>query len=200
MNNRFDYYTTQKRKNVNKPQRDDNELWKDIVASLLEWLESIAFALGIVVFIFTFVLRIVIVDGNSMVPTLHDTDRILVSCLFYEPDNNDVVIIMPSEHGYSRPLVKRVIATEGQTVDIIDGSVYVDGIMLEESFPLIDEGNEGDHEYPVTVPQDCVFVIGDNRNASTDSRFEEVGMVHTEDVLGKVVYRIYPFTDFGRID
>ncbi|MBQ9993112.1 MAG: signal peptidase I [Clostridia bacterium] len=186
--------------NMNQTQRENDRQLKGFAAEVYEWLEAIAFALAIVVLMFTFVLRIVSVDGTSMSPTLHDDDRILVSSLFYTPDNNDIVIIVaPLQEEYNKPLVKRVIATEGQSVDIKDGYVFVDGVQLNESFAQIQPEKVGDHQYPVTVPEGHVFVMGDNRNDSFDSRRSELGMVDTNYILGKVIYRIYPFADFGSL-
>ncbi len=164
----------------------------------LEWIETVIYAFFIVIVIFTFLLRIANVDGESMLPTLNDGDRLIVSHIMYSPDNGDIVIV--NSDGLNKAIVKRVIAVEGQTVDIDfnAGTVKVDGNVLEESYiNEITKLDEGGHQYPVTVPANCVFVMGDNRNNSTDSRDERVGFVPVDDILGKVVLRIFPFDSIG---
>lgn len=177
-------------------------------AEAFEWLEAVAFALAIVVVLFTFFFRVVSINGSSMDPTLHDKDRVIMTGFFYAPKNNDVVIIagLAEEDStkYSKPLVKRVIAVEGQTINFTgDGKVMVDGQVLNESFDLIhihSERGVGDaYKYPLTVPKGNVFVLGDNRNNSTDSRYKSVGLVSTVHVLGKVQARIFPFEDISMI-
>ena len=170
-------------------------------------IESSAFAIAVI--LFTFVFRIVSVSGPSMNPTLNDADRLVVSCLFYEPEYNDVVIIagLGNEDGelYNEPLVKRVIATEGQTVQIVDDIVYVDGKAIKDSFGatpnfLGDPSNYVDLSTPTTVPEECVFVLGDNRMVSRDSRHRTVGFVPETYILGKVILRMYPFDSFGTVE
>ncbi|MBE6765166.1 MAG: signal peptidase I [Clostridia bacterium] len=189
--------------------RDEKRKLTGFAAEVYEWLESIAFAFAIAVILFTFVFRIVSVSGPSMNPTLNDADRLVVSCLFYEPEYNDVVIIagLGNEDGelYNEPLVKRVIATEGQTVQIVDDIVYVDGKAIKDSFGatpnfLGDPSNYVDLSTPTTVPEECVFVLGDNRMVSRDSRHRTVGFVPETYILGKVILRMYPFDSFGTVE
>lgn len=169
-----------------------------------DWAEALLTAGTVVVFVLLFICQIVVVDGESMEPNFHTNERLLALSSFGELERNDVVCIKRDDDA---PLIKRVIATEGQTVDIDTqaGIVYVDGEPLEESFtlePTYTDGNSPMTEsigFPATVPEDCVFVMGDNRNNSLDSRFEEVGMVHLDHVFGKVVFRLYPFDEIGPI-
>jgi signal peptidase I len=164
----------------------------------LDWVETIIFSFFIVILIFTFLLRIAYVDGNSMLPTLKNEDKLIVTHLFYTPKVGDIVIV--NSEGLGKRIVKRVIATEGQTVDIdfATGTVTVDGKVLEEAYiNNLTQRDEGGHQYPVTVPDGCIFVLGDNRMDSTDSRSSIVGFVPVEDVLGKVFLRIYPFDSIG---
>lgn len=168
--------------------------------NLLEWYDSLIFALIVLVVVFTFVVRVVAVSGNSMVPTLHWGDRLLIQSTFYTPKKGDVVVL----DGYTnlgKPLVKRIIACEGDTVglDTEKGLVYVNGQALEEPYTAEPTYEAGDMAGQVTVPEGCVFVMGDNRNHSTDSRFSDVGFVDSRDILGRVLLRIFPIGQFGGI-
>jgi len=166
----------------------------------LDWLQCIVSALVVCILVFTFAFRVVGVVGSSMVPTLEDGQRLIISNLFYKPKYGDIVVLRKLEFK-EQPIVKRVIATEGQTVDIdFDaGIVYVDGEALEEPYVNALVSEREDFDEPVTVPAGCVFVMGDNRNASTDSRYAPIGCVDTRLILGKAYCRIYPLNRFGGI-
>ena len=166
-------------------------------------------ALLAVVLLFTFVIRLIGVDGHSMVPTLQDGDRLLVlnAMLDNDYEYGDIVVLRKDTF-LEEPIVKRVIATEGQTVDIdfTAGAVYVDGQLLEEDYIRQPTYLEEGLEFPVTVPEGCVFVMGDNRNDSDDSRDPELGPVDTRQILGRAVFLLFPGVtadtdkrDFGRI-
>lgn len=187
---------------VSQPNNDDRRKLKGAAAEVYEWLEAIAFALAIVVLLFTFVFRIVGVSGESMEPTLHDENRVLVSCPFYTPKENDIVIIVaPIGDDYNKPLVKRVVATGGQSIQIVDGVVYVDGApkIIDGLETIQNPGSAFDFSSPVYVPEGYVFVLGDNRNDSLDSRDPRVGMIDTRYIIGKVQFRIFPFDEFGSV-
>ena len=153
-------------------------------SELFSWGESLMVVLIFFVVVFTFFVRLIGVDGTSMYPTLQDHSIMLVSNLGYTPEKGDIVILRKEGFWHDQPIVKRVIATGGQTVDIdFDaGVVYVDGEALEESYvfePTYRSFREvGDGlDYPVTVPEGSVFVLGDNRNHSADSRYAKLGCV-----------------------
>ncbi|MDK2802977.1 MAG: signal peptidase I [Oscillospiraceae bacterium] len=171
-----------------------------IKKEIFEWVEAIIFSLVVVVLIFTFVFRVVGVDGRSMEPTLKNEDRVLISHLFYKPKKGDIVVLNDQTED-RKPIIKRIIGTEGDTIDInfINGKVIVNGIPLEE--PYIDENTltPGDIEFPVTVPTGHIFVLGDNRNNSLDSRHSEIGMADSKDLLGRAFVRIYPIEKIGFI-
>ena len=166
-----------------------------------DWIQCIITALIICVVVFSFFIRVIDVSGSSMNPTLQDGDKMLVSDLFYKPKVGDVVIFKKDEYDPDKALVKRVIATEGQVVNIdFDlGIVYVDGVPIEEDYIMEPTTNKIDFIGPQTVPEGCVFVMGDNRNASTDSRKKEIGMVDTRLILGKAYAVVYPLSQVRAI-
>ena len=136
-----------------------------------------------------------------MNPTLNNNDKMLVSGLFYEPKVGDVVVFKKDEYDPERALVKRVIATEGQVInmDFDHGIVYVDGVPIEEDYIMEPTTNKIDFIGPQTVPEGCVFVMGDNRNASTDSRKKEIGMVDIRLILGRAYAVVYPLSQVRAI-
>lgn len=166
---------------------------------LLGWLRDIAIA-GLIVFVlFRFVLQAVTVNGMSMSPTLADGDRLLTFTLFYVPKQGDIVTLSENT-GLDDSLIKRVAAVAGQTVDINEnGEILVDGKVLSEPYiaETIDAFHCGSQEYPLTVPEGTVFVLGDNRNHSTDSRV--LGPIGTGEVLGRVLFRLRPLNRMGPV-
>ncbi len=167
--------------------------------SCFEWLQAIISAVVIVVILLTFVFRLVDVDGLSMFETLHDHDKVFVTSLLYEPKAGDVVVISHGQE-YKDPIIKRVIATEGQSIkiDYDKGQVIVDGVILNE--PYIYEVMEYkavfDNPVPDVVPEGMIFVMGDNRNNSLDSRSQRVGLIHKDDIIGKAQAVVFPFSNF----
>ena len=161
-----------------------------------EWVQALVCSVLTVVLIFTFAVRIVRVSGESMRETLQDQDMLVVLnnwlCGGYE--QGDIVILQRDDFYGGEPIVKRVIATEGQTVDIdFDaGVVYVDGTALEEPYTREPTGTQEGTEFPLTVPEGCVFVMGDNRNDSDDSRDSALGPVDTRCVLGRALLLAVP--------
>ena len=163
-----------------------------------EWVQALVCSVLVVVMLFTFVIRLIGVDGHSMVPTLQDGDRLLVlnSMLYDDYKYGDIVVLRKSSF-LSEPIVKRVIATEGQTVDIdfSTGSVYVDGVQLKEDYINELTFTEEGTEFPLTVPEGSIFVMGDNRNHSNDSRDSRLGTVDSRYVIGKAVVLAFPGPD-----
>ena len=176
------------------------EKTKDPKASAYDWLESLVTAIIACILIFLFLLRVVNVDGSSMVPTLRDSDKIVISRLAGNFRYGDIVVLTKTAFG-NESIVKRVIATEGQTIDIDfdQGIVYVDGKALDEPYIAEKTRREMDFQGPVTVPEGCIFCMGDNRNQSTDSRRSTIGMIDTRCVLGRVVFRLWPLDKLGTV-
>ncbi len=180
---------------------------KSILREILDWVYSIAMALAVVMVLHIFVFIMVNVSGSSMYPTLVDGDRLIASRLYFEPKNEDIVVVEPyltegtvkGKMMFGRTLyIKRIIATEGQTIDIKNTKVYIDGEELSEEY-IADSVRTiaSSTELPVTIPEDHVFVMGDNREHSLDSRDKSVGIIRNEQIVGKAVFRLTPFSSFG---
>lgn len=171
-----------------------------VLNTVLDWIETIVMYIFVVILIFSFVLRVVVVEGKSMMVTLYDKDLLVVTNILYEPENNDIIVL--NSDMLDKTVVKRVIAVEGQTVEIDYNNNYVavDGEKLTENYikesVMYDDKLEFDQKYfdvnsqkyIYKVPENCVFVLGDNRNHSSDSRY--FGCVDVDDILGKVILRI----------
>lgn len=166
-----------------------------------EWIQSMSSALIICVVLFLFFVRIIDVKGSSMHPTLEDGDKMIVSDVLYEPKDGDIVVFKKDEYDPDKALVKRVIATEGQeiNIDFENSTVYVDDIPLEEDYIAELTKTQLDFIGPQKVPENCVFVMGDNRNMSTDSRKDEIGFVDKRLILGKVYMVVFPTANFGPV-
>lgn len=176
---------------------------RSVQKGIYEWVEELTFALILVVIIFSFIFRVVTVNGVSMLPNYEPDDRLIVSSLSTNINQGDVVVIVGA---LDTPIIKRVIATQGQTVDIDTdaGVVYVDGKAVDESIFGLDNGITTETyaslemlPLPQTVPEGCVFVLGDNRAVSEDSRYAPVGMVDQRKILGKAVFGLFPLNKFG---
>ncbi len=182
---------------------EGDDAGKKFLKELFDWLETFAFAFAFVILFFTFIMKVVTVDGSSMFPTLHDGDRLIISNVLYTPESGDIVVV---ERKNADPIIKRVIATEGQTLDIdfenwvvtVDGEVVDEPYINREHF-LAGENmyNYKAYEYPITIGPDCVFVMGDNRNRSMDSRDPQLGQINESQIIGRVLVRIYPFNKLG---
>ena len=171
--------------------------------SAVLYIHDLIHLLAIIMVVFLVMFRVIVVSGSSMYDTLVNGDYLLLlSNVFYqEPEQGDIVVISKESFDNGKPIVKRVIATEGQTVDIDfqRGIVYVDGIALEEDYiytaTTVDEGTQ----FPLTVEKGCIFVLGDNRGVSLDSRNPAIGQVDTREVLGRALFLMYPGDHYGKV-
>ena len=163
-----------------------------------DWIQSITSALIICIVVFLFFIRVIDVSGNSMNPTLVNGEKMVVSGLFYKPRPGDIVIFKTNDYDPDKALVKRVIATEGQVVniDFDKGIVFVNDEPIEEDYISELTRVKIDFRGPWTVPEGCVFVMGDNRNESTDSRDKRIGNVREEEIIGRAYAVIYPFSEW----
>lgn len=168
---------------------------------LIEWVQAILFAVILGYFIKTFLFTLVLVDGASMNPTLSGGDRLFVYKLFYKPKAGDIIVFRPVNDP-QRPYIKRVIATGGQEIDFNfeKNEVYVDGVLLDEPYILEPTRLRGDMSYPLVVDENCVFVMGDNRNDSHDSRRSDVGLVNKSQIMGCAVFRWWPLDRVGGVE
>lgn len=164
---------------------------------IYDWLGSVVVAIVILFLLFTFVFRPTSVDGFSMVPTLNDKDWLL-TVHEKEYSYGDIVVVT-QPNIFNEPLIKRIIATEGQTVDIDfdTGDVKIDGKLLTESYIAEPTRRAEGMVFPTKVPDGCVFVMGDNRMHSTDSRSPDVGFIDVRYILGKAKFRLIPFGSFN---
>ena len=191
------------------PEQTPQEKKSSPKLDLYYWTQALVMVLILLILICTLVGRVIGVVGSSMVPTLHDGDMLLLQSLGYTPKQGDVVVLrkpgFPAPPQDTAPIVKRVIAVGGQhvRVDYDAGAVYVDGVALDEPYIL---EHMTDHYSPemnvldVTVPQGSIYVLGDNRNHSSDSRHEALGTVDCRYVLSRVLGVIWPLSDFGTVD
>jgi signal peptidase I len=170
---------------------------KSVQREILEWVQAIVIAVVLALLVRNFIFTVVRVDGQSMEPTLQHNDRMIVWRLGYEPKAGDIVIFNPPAYPENTYWVKRVIATEGQTVkiDYTTNSVYVDGEKIDEPY-LGEEMEERMYNFSeVEVPKDCVFVLGDNRNHSSDGRM--IGPISEDCIVGEAVLRFWPVNNIN---
>ena len=168
----------------------------------LSYLYDFVALIAAILLIFSLLFRIVVVSGPSMNNTLIDGDWLLLlsNVIYREPERGDIIVASKDSFDEGAPIIKRVIATEGQTVDIdfVKGEVYVDGQLLDEPYIAEPTHTTEGVSFPILVPKGKLFVMGDNRNESSDSRSPMVGCVDERYVLGVVKYRVAP--EFTKID
>ena len=182
-------------------KEDDPKLnWKqNVVLCLHDLLHMMLFMIAV----FLVAFRIIVVSGPSMYDTLLDGDYILLlsNVFYHNPQYGDIVVASKESFDDGKPIIKRVIATEGQMVDIdfAQGVVYVDGVALQEDYTYTPTNVEEGMQFPLIVEDGCVFLMGDNRNGSLDSRSTQIGMVDKRELLGKALFLMLPGTDPGAL-
>lgn len=201
---------------IQKEQEKKEEIKKDAHSAakeVFDWIETLVVAMVFIVILFTFIVRVNTVDGDSMNPTLNDGQKLLVTDLFYTPNYNDIVIVQAAKLDGGKPIIKRIIGLPGDkiSIDFTKGIVTRNGEELQiesEAGKLYEDGHlindyttrnlemTSGQEY--TVPEDCYFVLGDNRNRSSDSRLmSQIGFVEKNFIAGRAVFSIFPFSSFG---
>ena len=154
----------------------------------IEQLELVVIFFAIIILAFSFICKSCMVDGDSMLNTLHHQDRVIVWNLFYKPDYGDIVVIHDNDN-LNKPIVKRVIGLPGETVEIKNGAVFIDGDPIKETY--LKEPMRGEYG-PYVVPEGSYFMLGDNRNSSQDSRKWKNTFLKEEDIMAKVLFRYSP--------
>lgn len=185
------------------PEQKEETVRSGLAENCYEWVEALMISLAVIMAFFVFLFRVnIVVDGDSMKPNFFNGNRVLVSCVNSGLSQGDVVVIDEHGTGLKERIIKRVIATGGQTVDIdfTSGAVSVNGKELDES-AYIKNGitkDQYDVTFPQKVPDGHIFVLGDNRTISEDSRFQEVGMIDCRYVVGKVIFLLNPFHSIAK--
>ncbi|NCC67430.1 MAG: signal peptidase I [Clostridia bacterium] len=174
---------------------------KDGSSEVYDWVQCLVAALLFCVLLFSFFVRIIGIVGTSMIPTFDDGDSVVISKLFYSPKQGDIVVLR-KESFQEEPIIKRIIAVEGQiiSIDFDEHIVYVDGEALDEPYIYEPTTESLDFNGMITVPENCVFVMGDNRNNSYDSRFSLIGCVDEREIMGRVLFRVLPVGKFGPVE
>ena len=168
-----------------------------LVVSVYDWVGTVVVALAVFALLLSYVFRVVGVDGDSMLPTLNNEDRLLLSTFDTDYQYGDIVVV---DRYTEEPLIKRVIAVGGDTLSITaSGVVSVNGTVLDEPY-IQGETVLFDFSGTTKVPNGYLFVMGDNRSMSKDSRKTEIGLISIKDVVGKAVYRVWPLQSFGKIE
>ena len=194
------YSLEEKQPNVvrkSKPQTKEDNIF-------ISYLHDFVFLIAGVLLVFSFLFRVVVVSGPSMNATLTDGDWLILigNVLYTEPKQGDIIVASKDSFDEGAPIIKRVIATAGQTVDINfeTGIVYVDNVALEEDYILCPTHLYEGVNFPLTVDDGCVFVLGDNRGNSKDSRSPEIGLIDKREILGRAIFLMIPGNDGGRVE
>ena len=185
-------------KRPRKAKPEEQLTWQQ---TILVYLHDMVSLLAVLMVVFVLLFRIVVVSGSSMYDTLWSGDYLLVlsRAVCGELEYGDIIVASKDSFNDGEPIIKRVIATEGQTVDIDFevGVVYVDGVALDEPYTYTATNVEEGMEFPLTVEDGCVFAMGDNRNRSRDSRAPDIGQIDQREILGQAVYLFFPGTGEG---
>ena len=183
----------------NTTQTTKTSAYQKAVANIYSFLSTLLLCMTVIFVFFACVFRLVSVDGDSMYPNLNNNDKIIVSDFLYTPDYGDIIALSKTT-AQEQSMIKRVIALPGDTVmiDFDTHLITVNGKVIFEDYEVSEAISEkGDFTYPLTVPEDCVFVLGDNRINSSDSRDVSVGYVSVDSIEGKAMFRILPFSSAG---
>ena len=187
-------------KKTQKKEDDPKLNWKQ---NVVLYLHDLLYMMLFMIAAFLIAFRIIVVSGPSMYNTLLDGDYLLLlsNVFYHDPQYGDIVVASKESFDDGKPIIKRVIATEGQTVDIdfAQGVVYVDGVALQEDYIYTPTNVEEGMQFPLIVDNGCVFLMGDNRNGSQDSRSTQIGLVDRRELLGKALFLMLPGTDPGAL-
>ena len=188
------------KEDMREKKTEEKPGWK---RTAVMYLHDLVCMLVTLMLVFLLLFRVIVVSGSSMYDTLIDGDYLLLlSNLFYtEPEYGDIIVVSKESFDNGTPIIKRVIATQGQTVDIDfdEGIVYVDGEALQEPYTHTPTNMREGMQFPLTVEENCVFAMGDNRNGSLDSRSPDIGQIDKREILGKALFLFLPGVDEGHI-
>ena len=193
----------EKQTDPNAPKLTKSEEFR---LDLFFWLQTFVIVLAVLILLFTFVGRIITVDGPSMLPTLHDKDMLILRSIAYTPEQGDIIVLTKDfDHYVDQPIVKRVVAVGGQSVriDYNESAIYVDGVPLDEPYildPIMYQPGGALSITELDIPDGHVFVLGDNRNNSSDSRHYQLGAIDERYILGKVVTVLFSPYKWGLLN
>ena len=186
-------------KKQDRKKQEEKLNWKQ---NIVLYMHDLLYMMVTIFVLFLLIFRVIVVSGSSMYDTLIDGDYLLLisNVLYRDPKPQDIIVVSKESFDNGAPIIKRIIATEGQTVDIDFGAgiVYVDGQALDEPYTHTPTNVQEGMQFPLTVENDCVFAMGDNRNRSRDSRDPSIGQIDKREILGKAIFLFLPATDEGR--
>lgn len=176
---------------LDKDKNKENRIYFE--NECFDWVSTIISAISALVIVFTIFIKLIVVNGVSMNPTLHDKDWMILKSFLCSPQKGDIVVIQ--KKSLNEPIIKRIIATENDLIDIKEGKVYINGEIKDEKKYIGDSITQSysSNQFPMRIPKGHYFVMGDNRDNSLDSRFEEVGIVSRSEILGEAKVIVFPF-------